>query len=89
MAAADGHQLLLRAVQRPGRRQDTGILGGIGVAEHHLLAHTPGLQLGQVGGVGEEARHDLRCGDEVVQGLEEGHHIQAGARRGGGQVDQT
>ena len=45
MLAAQAHQLLLCPILRPGRRRGAGILGRVGITDHHFLRP---LQMGTI-----------------------------------------
>ncbi|MNC13053.1 hypothetical protein D3C75_607850 [compost metagenome] len=64
---ADTHQVFLGPVLRPGRCRGTGILGRVGVADHHFLR---AAQVGAVAWQAEQALHHRAGIVEVGQGLE-------------------
>ncbi|MCY1404608.1 hypothetical protein D9M71_198210 [compost metagenome] len=69
--AAGVHQRFLRAVLRPRRRQGAGVLGRIGVADHHFL------RAGQARPVAVELQQAVDAGAgvvQVVEGFEQRHH---------------
>ncbi len=67
----DFHQPLLSPILRPGRRRGTGVLGRVGVADHHLLR---ALQTRAITGQQQQALHDRAGVIQVGQGLEQRHH---------------
>ena len=77
--AAGLQQFLLGAVLGPGRGQNPGVLGGVGVAYHH---HQPPPDMAVVPAVLQQVRHHGACPGQVVQGFKQGRHRQVVAATG-------
>ena len=84
-------QLLLGAVQHPGRGERARLLGRVGVAQHHLLAPPARREVLPVAGVGQQPSTMRLAVGERVGGLEQGHHVEptAGHPRRVGQVEHV
>src|SRR5687768_18540617 len=82
-------QGFLRAIERPRRREDSGILARVGVADHHFLAALPRIELKRVDRIVEERTHHEWRVLEIVESLEERDDVNARARRLGGKIDET
>ena len=67
----------LVAVERPVRREEAVLLVGVGVAQHHLLGPTAGLEVAGVGVVLEEGTDDPGGPLEGRLGLEQRHDVEA------------
>ncbi|MCY1411105.1 hypothetical protein D9M71_264870 [compost metagenome] len=71
MLAANLHQAFLGPVLRPGGRHRAGILGRVGVTDHHLLRTMQPLA---ITGQAQQAFDDRAGVVQVGQGLEKWHH---------------
>ncbi|MNQ66316.1 hypothetical protein D3C85_808060 [compost metagenome] len=71
LLAADIHQSLLRPVLRPGRRGGAGVLGRVGVADHHFLRP---LQARAIARQQQQLLDHRPRVVEVGQGFEQRHH---------------
>ena len=66
----------LRVVQREGRRERPGVLGGVGVAQHHLVPPAGVFQPSRHRGHPEHVVEHPDCAAQVVLGLEQRHHVE-------------
>ena len=64
-------QLFLGPVLGPGGTEKTGVLGGIGIADHDFLARGDSLPVERQR---QQGRHGLLGTVQVIQGLKERHH---------------
>ena len=75
--ARDGGELLLRAVDRPLRREVAAVLARVRVTDHHLH---------RLGSLGKQLVDDRRGRHQVVDRLEERHHLELGQPPGAADV---
>ena len=81
--AKHGRERLLRLVQRPGRREDTGVFPRIGIADHDLLEIAACDQLALV-----QRAHHRGSALEIGESLEERHDVEPRHGRIGGEVHE-
>ncbi|MNH07369.1 hypothetical protein D3C79_667600 [compost metagenome] len=79
MLGTDTHQVFLSPVLRPGSSRGAGVLGRIGVADHHFLR---AAQARAVARQAKQALHDRAGIVEVGQGLEQWHHTHGAGQAG-------
>ena len=80
-AGAGPRYLLLYSVEGPRRGQQSRVLSGVGVAEHHFLMAPAGLELPAPHRVVEQRAHDARGVLQVVERLEQRDDVDMRARR--------
>ena len=69
--AADADQSPLRLEEFEAGAEEPAILVGVGIAEHHFLPPAMRRNRRLQHRVGQQFRHDLRCGAQVVDGFEQ------------------
>ena len=77
---ARGGQRALRFVQLPVRGDEPAVLVAVRVPDHHLLQVAPGREVPAVDGQREEPAHEVAAAVQVVDGLEQRHHLQVAAQ---------
>jgi hypothetical protein len=71
---ARGHDLLLRAIERPRGRKTSRLFRRVRVADHDFL---PSVDAIAVPGNGQQAADRLSCTKQIAAGLEQWHHALA------------
>ncbi|MNO80856.1 hypothetical protein D3C76_720760 [compost metagenome] len=79
MLAADAHQVFLGPVLCPGGCRGAGVLGGVGIADHHFLR---AAQAGAIARQAEQALHHRAGVVQVGQGLEQRYHAHRAGQPG-------
>ena len=87
-AGTRARHFLLHAVQRPRRREQPSVLGGVRVTQHHLLVPPPGGEVALPHGVVQQRADHERRVLQVLQGLEQRHDVDARERGLARQVHQ-
>ncbi len=77
--ATDVHQIFLGAVLRPGRRRGAGVLGRIGIADHHFLRPVQALPITRQG---QQPAHGRPGIVQVGEGFEQRHHAHRALQAG-------
>ena len=73
-------QRLLRAVELPVGGDEAAVLVAVRIPQHDLLPVSPGLQVLAVHGQREQLAHQARAAVQVVDRLEQRHHLQRALR---------